>query len=106
MPSQRNTAQPARFDLTIVFAVVWIMVLVAVRLFGSYLVYTNVRETVSNWETTGPFQPKPTRKPDATALPQEVVVPDWKGKERVNILLLGIDQRASEQGPWRTDTMI
>ena len=106
MPSQRNAAQPARLDLTIVFAVVWIMLLLAVGLFGSYLVFTNVRETVSNWETTGPFQPKPTRKPDATAMPEEVVVPDWKGKERVNILLMGIDQRQSEQGPWRTDTMI
>jgi LCP family protein required for cell wall assembly len=27
-------------------------------------------------------------------------------KERVNILLLGIDQRVGEQGPWRTDTMM
>jgi LCP family protein required for cell wall assembly len=27
-------------------------------------------------------------------------------QERVNILLLGIDQREGEEGPWRTDTMI
>ncbi|MCS7251620.1 MAG: LCP family protein [Anaerolineae bacterium] len=31
---------------------------------------------------------------------------EWTGKERVNILILGIDQRDGEQGPWRTDTMI
>ena len=29
----------------------------------------------------------------------------WSGG-KINILLLGIDQRLSEQGPWRTDTMI
>ncbi len=33
-------------------------------------------------------------------------LPDWKKKERVNILLLGIDQREDQYGPWRTDTMI
>jgi len=33
--------------------------------------------------------------------------PDWKGKERVNILLLGVDQRPDEAGlPTRTDTML
>lgn len=32
--------------------------------------------------------------------------PHWEGQERVNILILGIDQRGQEQGPWRTDTLI
>jgi LCP family protein required for cell wall assembly len=32
--------------------------------------------------------------------------PDWQKKERVNILLLGIDEREDQHGPWRTDTMI
>jgi len=33
-------------------------------------------------------------------------LPDWQKKERVNILLLGIDEREDQYGPWRTDTMI
>ena len=33
-------------------------------------------------------------------------LPDWQKKERVNILLLGIDERSDQHGPWRTDTMI
>lgn len=39
---------------------------------------------------------------------QEVVIPSSTRKltEPVNILLLGIDQREGESGPWRTDTMI
>jgi LCP family protein required for cell wall assembly len=32
--------------------------------------------------------------------------PRWNGKERVNILVLGVDQRPNESGPWRTDTMV
>ena len=114
MSSQRTAARasrqtdPARAhpDRTNVFLVVWIVVFLAVGLFGSYQVYTGVRETVANWETTGPFQPSPTRRPGTTPAPAEVVLPDWQGKERVNILLMGIDQRQSEEGPWRTDTMI
>jgi LCP family protein required for cell wall assembly len=32
--------------------------------------------------------------------------PRWNGKERVNILVLGVDQRPGESEPWRTDTML
>jgi LCP family protein required for cell wall assembly len=85
---------------------VWLTVFLAAGLFGSYEVYTSVRDVVSNWETTGPFQPNPTRRPDVTPAATEYALPDWQGKERVNILLTGIDQREIEQGPWRTDTMI
>ncbi|HLF25109.1 MAG TPA: LCP family protein [Anaerolineae bacterium] len=30
----------------------------------------------------------------------------WSGTERFNILLLGIDERTVETGPWRTDTLM
>ena len=33
-------------------------------------------------------------------------LPRWKGTERVNIMVMGIDQREHEQGPWRTDTIL
>jgi len=33
-------------------------------------------------------------------------LPRWEGTERVNVLLMGIDQREGEDGPWRTDTML
>jgi len=50
--------------------------------------------------------------PDSTGPSENVkyefgqILPIWTGKERVNVLLLGIDERAQEHGPWRTDTMI
>jgi LCP family protein required for cell wall assembly len=37
---------------------------------------------------------------------QRVDLPDWEKKERVTVLLLGVDKREGEHGPWRTDTMI
>jgi LCP family protein required for cell wall assembly len=33
-------------------------------------------------------------------------LPRWEGTERINILVMGIDQRENEEGPWRTDTML
>ena len=34
------------------------------------------------------------------------VIPGWKGSERVNVLLLGVDERPQENGMARTDTMM
>ena len=34
------------------------------------------------------------------------LMPTWSGEDRVTVLLLGVDERAQETGPWRTDTMM
>ncbi len=34
------------------------------------------------------------------------ILPTWSGQERVTVLLLGVDERAQESGPWRTDTIM
>src|SRR5207244_4152709 len=50
--------------------------------------------------------PSPSAAPTATPRP-EAAAPVWDGKDRVTILLLGIDQRDDEKGlPTRSDTMI
>jgi polyisoprenyl-teichoic acid--peptidoglycan teichoic acid transferase len=48
--------------------------------------------------------PAPEGTPTGSALP-EVSVPPWDGKERLNILLIGADQRPNE-GTFNTDTLI
>jgi LCP family protein required for cell wall assembly len=50
--------------------------------------------------------PSPTPEPSAvgTDVPQ-VSIPPWDGKERLNILLIGTDQRPG-QGSYNTDTLI
>ena len=34
------------------------------------------------------------------------LLPTWSGRDRVTVLLLGVDERAQESGPWRTDTIM
>jgi LCP family protein required for cell wall assembly len=48
--------------------------------------------------------PEPEGTPTGSALP-EVAIPPWDGVERLNILLIGADQRPSE-GTFNTDTLI
>ena len=48
--------------------------------------------------------PSPNRAPSATPVPN-VSIPPWDGKERLNILLIGADQRPKE-GTYNTDTLI
>lgn len=48
-------------------------------------------------------QSSPGESAPAPAIPQP---PNVAAGERINVLLLGIDKREGEQGPWRTDTMI
>jgi len=54
--------------------------------------------------------PAVTAEVASVATPDPAVVqaapPVWNDPRRVNILLLGIDQRAGEQGPFPTDTII
>lgn len=42
----------------------------------------------------------------AQAVPTIAPAPNIAEGERINVLLLGIDRRQGEHGPWRTDTMI
>lgn len=48
----------------------------------------------------------PNLPTQAQAVPTIAPPPNVAAGERVNVLLLGIDRRENEEGPWRTDTMI
>ncbi|MHB1355146.1 MAG: LCP family protein [Anaerolineae bacterium] len=81
------------------------VVLFSGALYCGYLFFSTVRAVVAN--TSLPYIPNisdpntiPGRAP-ARELPDVVAK-----KEPVNILLLGIDQRVGEEGPFRSDTMI
>ncbi|MEN6480474.1 MAG: LCP family protein [Anaerolineales bacterium] len=75
------------------------------------LFYVTVRDVVAR--TSVPFTERvvheadPADKAQPTPVYSAPSVPELAAKqERVNILLLGIDQRENDPGPWRTDTMI
>ncbi|MGB3905259.1 MAG: LCP family protein [Anaerolineae bacterium] len=69
---------------------------------AAYLFYTSVRD-ISAYSPISPGVELPVIGDSG---PRPDSVPDWSQKERVNILLLGVDQRPREEGPWRSDTMI
>lgn len=51
--------------------------------------------------TTLPGEPPPTAPP-----PKPTPLPEWSGREPINILLLGVDTRVGDTGPPRSDTII
>jgi LCP family protein required for cell wall assembly len=63
---------------------------------------TDTPEPVDSLEPTD--TPAPLSTPVGSALP-EVSIPPWDGKARLNILLVGADQRPG-QGTFNTDTLI
>jgi LCP family protein required for cell wall assembly len=94
--------------------------LVVTGLYCGYLAYTTIREFAAHtqFKSIPPIILAPTAQPDkAPVRPQQpagnpqtgetnVIVPDTEAKERVNILILGIDQRPGESVACRTDTMM
>jgi LCP family protein required for cell wall assembly len=68
----------------------------------AYLFYTSVRDIVA-YSPLSSGLPLPVVN---DSVPRPESVPDWSQRERINILLLGVDQRPNEEGPWRSDTII
>lgn len=71
-------------------------------LFCAYLFYSAARD-ISAFSPISPLGELPVI---GEAAPRPENIPDWSQKERVNILLLGVDQLRGEEGPWRSDTII
>ncbi len=86
--------------------------------YSSYLLYRWVRFTIASSDGVMPLTAAaiagelPPGAPEAMLTPPAPgavsTIPSWEPgrKERVNILLMGVDQRPSERGPSRTDTLI
>ncbi len=68
----------------------------------AYLFYASVRDIFAY----SPFSSGVQLPLGGDPGPDPESLPDWNQRERVNILLLGVDQRPNEVGPWRSDTMI
>jgi LCP family protein required for cell wall assembly len=68
----------------------------------AYLFYVSVRDIFA----FSPLSPGVDLPIEVDPAPRSDSTPDWSQKERVNVLLLGVDQRPNEEGPWRSDTMI
>lgn len=89
---------------TVLYAFVTALI-VAGAFYSGYLFFSTTRALAAR--TSLPFVDNVSRsKPMPGRAPQHELPDLVEKRERVNVLLLGIDQRENEQGPWRTDTMI
>ncbi len=94
--------------LSQVFLSVFFLIFLVGGCYFAYVFYSTVKEVVAHAQLpsfSNLYLPVPAKGGGRG----RVIItekPKWEEKERVNILLLGIDRRPVEEGPWRTDTMI
>src|SRR5512135_500137 len=105
MSSQRGSLSHSFNRLLII----WLAGFAIVSLVAAGIFFSLVRDLVRNWSTTALVMPTAssvTVTDPKTGQPVVPEVPTWNGVERVTVLLLGIDERHQEMGPFRTDTML
>jgi LCP family protein required for cell wall assembly len=88
---------------------VWLAGFAVIGLIAACVFFNLVRDLVRNWTTTALVAPPATGltvTDPKTGQPVAVDIPSWDGVERVTVLVLGIDERKQETGPFRTDTML
>jgi polyisoprenyl-teichoic acid--peptidoglycan teichoic acid transferase len=86
-------------------AILWsvIGVVVVIAAFAAYY-FTAIYNQVDNFQKEGEQSPFYNVQPTETKVPEP---PKWEGKERVNILLMGVDARGLKKGEIpRSDTML
>lgn len=100
----RRTARRGRDRSQVAFFVSLLVLFLIVSTGVGYILFLQVKDLVAG-STFLPSVFGGSQEEGPGALP-EVTLKPWEGTERVNVLLLGIDERQNEEGPWRTDTMI
>ncbi len=102
----RNQAYRRRQQMPLVFTGLLVVVFLAITVAAGMFLLSFLRQEVSDSGVlpgvsgaTESESPYVERKPGQ-------IIPTWTGTERVTILVLGIDERQQEKGPFRTDTMM
>jgi len=116
-PAARGRVSPStRRSIYLLLAIAGVFIL----LLGAVLVFLVARNAVRDQQTVRLPEERPTAQatpppglsgvvisgPATATAPAISGPPVWDGVGRVNLLLLGIDQRKNQQGYFRTDTMI
>jgi LCP family protein required for cell wall assembly len=117
----RSRSRSRRVLYAVMFGVYTIILLV-----GGLLLFTFIRNAVRDQQSVSLIDEHPTATapstptsaiafvtdvpivdaPTTVPTPTYAGPPIWDGEGRINLLMMGIDQRGSQGGHWRTDTMI
>ena len=106
MTSQRSTSLTHSSNRLLL---IWLAGFAVIGFVAACIFFNLVRDLVRNWSTTALVAPAAgsvTVTDPQTGQPVVPDIPSWNGVERVTVLLLGIDERRQETGPFRTDTML
>lgn len=100
IPKRRRKNGRGAISFIVVLALLFIAIVGGI----SYIFYQQVQA----WVAGSDLLPNPNQPSGNSGLEWQpgAPIPTWEGKERVNILVMGIDARPGEEGPWRTDSMI
>ena len=107
MQSQGKESQETISPVQRFFAATLAILFLVISAMAGMFVFDQVRRYIAASDSPPPFASEPisteagTPTPDLTSASYV-----WEGKERVNLLVLGIDQRPGEEGAFRTDTML
>ncbi|MGD8997673.1 MAG: LCP family protein, partial [Anaerolineae bacterium] len=84
------------------------MLFLVISAVAGIFVFDQVRRHIAASDSPPPFMGTSSNGTELGTPTADLTSPDltWKGKERVNILVMGIDQRPGEEGAFRTDTML
>ena len=122
-PGTSSRRPPSRFRLPL-----WLLLLLGALFllllgWGTVWLFQTTRAMASAWEISSPeFTAVSEQQPDAPSSadaplladennpqdlsPSNLFIKPWSGQQRINVLLLGIDQRCDETGPTHTDSMM
>ena len=89
------------------FTAALVVLFLVISAVAGMFVFDQVRRRIAASDSPPPIAVGTASADEGTPTP-DLTSPSlvWKGKERVNILVMGIDQRPGEEGAFRTDTML
>ncbi len=103
---RRDTGRPSSIIQNL-FTAGLIVLFLTISAVAGMFVFDQVRRHIAASDSPPPFSLGSAGETSTTPTP-DLTSPDlvWQGRERVNVLVLGIDRRAGEEGYFRTDTML
>jgi len=92
----------------VIFTGLLVMFFLSVAGATGVFVFGQVYDFTMGSEMLPDFTINHERQPESEDVVYErgMTIPIWKGTNRVNVLVMGIDEREYEEGPWRTDTLL
>lgn len=106
MTMTKKRTSRSRSVLPVLMTALLIVMLLAIGVGVASFALSWLRGSLTTPGSIVPGLPSNTQPSENVKYEFGAVLPTWTGKDRITLLLLGIDERSQETGPFRTDTMM